>query len=241
MATTWEFSGKTALITGVGRAGQIGHAVAQALGKAGANIVAVDRNAVGVAERVKEFTAQGFKARPAAGDLTEPDVAAYAVEAAVKNFGGLDMVINVAGGLTTYGPVTGTSTDDFDREIAINLKTAWLLSQASVEALATRKGTIVNFASMAYFRPMNNMAVYASAKAGVAALTQSLALELWPRGIRVNAVAPDMVRTPENEASAGANAHYVEMDQIVNAVLFLASGLSSGISGQILPVTNGVR
>ncbi|HWA15241.1 MAG TPA: SDR family oxidoreductase, partial [Gemmatimonadales bacterium] len=78
-------------------------------------------------------------------------------------------------------------------------------------------------------------------KAGVAAMTQSLAAELWPRGIRVNAVAPDMVRTPENVASAGVDAHYVEMDQIVNAVLFLASGLASGISGQVLPVTNGVR
>lgn len=241
MATTWDFSGKTALITGVGRAGQIGHAVAQAFGQAGAGIVAVDRDAVGVAERVKEFQSQGLKAKPAAGDLTEPDVAAFAVEAAIKNFGGLDIVINVAGGLTTFGPLTEIGPDGFDREIAINLKTAWLLSRASVNALATSRGTIVNFASMAYFRPMNNMAVYSAAKAGVAAMTQSLALELWPRGIRVNAVAPDMVRTPENEASAGPGAHFVEMDQIVNAVLFLASGLASGISGHVLPVTNGVR
>jgi 3-oxoacyl-[acyl-carrier protein] reductase len=241
MATTWNFTDKTAVVTGVGRAGQIGHAVAQALGLAGANVVAVDRNAVGVAERVKEFQAQGFKARPAAGDLTEPDVAAFAVEAAVKNFGGLDMVINVAGGLTTYGPVGQTTAEGFDREVAINLKTAWLLSRASVDALAQRNGAIVNFASMAYFRPMANMSAYAAAKAGVAALTQSLAAEFWPRGVRVNAVAPDMVRTPENVASAGPDAHYVEMPQIVNAVLFLASGLASGISGQVLPVTNGVR
>jgi NAD(P)-dependent dehydrogenase (short-subunit alcohol dehydrogenase family) len=241
MTTTWDFTGKTALITGVGRAGQIGHGVALALGKAGANVVAVDRNAVGVADRVKEFQAQGFKARPAAGDLTEPDVAAYAVEAAVKNFGALNMVINVAGGLTTYGPVAETTAEGFDREIAINLKTAWLLSRASVDALEQSRGSIVNFASLAYFRPMNNMAVYSAAKAGVAAMTQSLALELWPRGIRVNAVAPDTVRTPENEAAMPPGSHFVEMDQIVNAVLFLASGFASGISGQILPVTNGVR
>ncbi len=240
MTTTWDFSGKTALVTGVGRAGQIGHAVAQALGQAGARIVAVDRNAVGVAERVKEFTAAGLVARPAAGDLTEPDVAAFAVETAVKHFGGLDLVVNVAGGLTTYGPIAGIGPEGFDREVAINLKTAWLMSRAAVEPLAATHGAIVNFASLAYFRAMNNMSVYAAAKAGVAALTQSLALELWPRGIRVNAVAPDMVRTPENVASAGPDAHYVEMEQIVQAVLFLAGATASGITGHILPVTNGI-
>lgn len=241
MPTTWDFSGKTLLVTGVGRAGQIGHAVAQALGQAGARIVAVDRNAVGVAERVKEFLAMGIQAKPAAGDLTEPDLAAIAVETAVRNFGGLDGVINVAGGLTTYGPVEKTGTEGFDREININLKTAYLMTRAAVGPLAQSQGAVVNFASLAYFRGMNQMAVYSAAKAGVAAMTQSLAVELWDRKIRVNAVAPDMVRTPENVASAGPDAHYVEMDQIVNAVLFLAGEASSGITGHILPVTNGPR
>ena len=89
------------LVTGVGRAGQIGNAVALAFGKAGAKIVACDLNAVGVAERVREFAAQGVDARPCAGDLTEPDIAALAVEIALKHFGRLDVVVNVAGGLTT--------------------------------------------------------------------------------------------------------------------------------------------
>ncbi len=72
------------LVTGVGRAGQIGNAVALAFGKAGAKIVACDLNAVGVAERVREFAAQGVDARPCAGDLTQPDIAALAVEIALK-------------------------------------------------------------------------------------------------------------------------------------------------------------
>ncbi len=240
MATSWDFTGKTILVTGVARAGQIGHAVARAFGQAGARIVAVDRNAVGVADRVKEFAAEGIEARPAAGDLTEADVSALAIETALKHFGRLDAVINVAGGLTTYGPIAASGPEAFDREIAINLKTAYLMSRAAVDALARSNGAIVNFASVAYFRPSAQMAVYSAAKAGVAALTQSLAVELWPRGVRVNAIAPDMVRTPENMASAGADAHYVEMDQIVQTVLFLASGASSGITGHILPVTNGV-
>lgn len=240
MSTTSQFGGKTVLVTGVARAGQIGHAVALAFGKAGARIVAVDRNAVAVAERVKEFAAAGIEARPAAGDLTEPDVAALAVETAVKHFGSLDAVVNVAGGLTTYGPVGQTGVEGFDREIAINLKTAYLMSRAAVEPLAQSRGAVVNFASVAYYRPQGQMAVYSAAKAGVAALTQSLAVELWPRGVRVNAVAPGMVRTPENLAAAGAEAHYVEMAQIVAAVLFLAGEASSGVTGHILPVTNGV-
>lgn len=240
MTTTWDFSGRTILVTGVGRAGQIGHAVAHALGQAGARIVAVDRNAVGVAERVKEFSAMGIDARPAAGDLTEPDVAAFAVETAVRHYGRLDGVVNVAGGLTTYGPVEKSGPDAFDREISINLKTAYLMTRAAVEPLQESRGAVVNFASLAYFRAMNQMAVYSAAKAGVAALTQSLAVELWPRGIRVNAVAPGTVRTPENVATVGPDAQYVEMSQIVNAVLFLAGEASSGITGHILPITNGI-
>ena len=240
MPTIWDFSGKTVLVTGVGRAGQIGHAVARAMGKAGARIIAVDRNAVGVADRVKEFKAEGIDARPAAGDLTEADIAALAVETALKYYGRLDAVVNVAGGLTTYGPIGQCTPEGFDREVAINLKTTFLMSRAAVDALAGTRGAIVNFASAAYFHPKSQMAVYSAAKGGVAAMTQSLALELWPRGVRVNAVAPEMVRTPENIASAGADAHYVEMDQLVSAVLFLAGEASSGITGHILPVTNGV-
>jgi NAD(P)-dependent dehydrogenase (short-subunit alcohol dehydrogenase family) len=192
-----------------------------------------------VAERVKEFSALGIQARPAAGDLTEPDVAANAVETALRHYKRLDGVVNVAGGLTTYGPVEKTGAEAFDREISINLKTAYLMTRAAVAALQESHGAVVNFASLAYFRGMSQMAVYSAAKAGVAAMTQSLAVELWPKGIRVNAVAPDMVRTPENVAAAGENAHYVEMEQIVGAVLFLVSDAASGITGHILPVTNG--
>jgi NAD(P)-dependent dehydrogenase (short-subunit alcohol dehydrogenase family) len=239
MTHRWEFAGKSVVVTGVARAGQIGHAVALALGKAGARRVAVDRNAVAVAERVKEFAGDRIEARPAAGDLTEPDVANLAIETAIKHYGRLDALVNVAGGLTTYGPVADTDAAGFDREIAINLKTAFLMSRAAVEALAASRGAIVNFASIAYFRPASQMTAYTAAKAGVAGMTQSLAAELWPRGIRVNAIAPGMVRTPENVAMAGEGAHYVEMEQVVDTVMFLVSEAASGITGQIVPVTNG--
>jgi NAD(P)-dependent dehydrogenase (short-subunit alcohol dehydrogenase family) len=233
----FDFRGKVVLVTGVGRAGQIGNAVALAFGKAGAKIVACDLNAVGVAERVREFAAEGVDARPCAGDLTEPDIAALAVETALKHFGRLDVVVNVAGGLTTYGPIGDTTVEALDREIAINLKTAVLVSQAAIEALTHSRGCIINFSSIAYFNPQSPMAVYSAAKAAVAGFTRSLALELRDRHIRVNAVAPAMVRTVDNVAAAGdGNAQYVEMQEITDGVMSLASSGATG-TGQILPIS----
>lgn len=236
MNPKFDFGSKVVLVTGVGRAGQIGNAVALAFGKAGAKIVACDVNAVGVAERVREFAAEGVDARPCAGDLTEPDVAALAVEVALKQFGRLDVVINVAGGLTTYGPIEQATVADIDREIAINLKTTILVSQAAIPALSRTKGCIVNFTSIAYFEPQAPMAVYSAAKAAVAGFTQSLALELRDRQVRVNAIAPAMVRTVDNLAAVGnGEVRYVEMEEITDGVMSLASPTSSQ-TGHILPV-----
>jgi NAD(P)-dependent dehydrogenase (short-subunit alcohol dehydrogenase family) len=232
----FDFQGKTVLVTGVGRAGQIGNAVALAFGTAGAKLVACDLNAVGVAERVREFAAKGLDARPCAGDLTHPDIAELAVETALRHFGRLDVVVNVAGGLTTYGPLENLSVEDLERELAINLKTTVLVSQAAIPALAHTQGCIVNFASIAYFQPQSPMAVYSAAKAAVAGFTQSLALELRDRNIRVNAVAPGMVRTSDNVAAAGQDAAYVELQDITDGVLSLASPAAQGTTGHILPI-----
>ena len=236
MSPKQEFPDKVVLVTGVGRAGQIGNAVALAFGKAGAKIVACDRNAVGVAERVREFAAQGVDARPCAGDLTQPDIAALAVEIALKNFGRLDVVVNVAGGLTTYGPISDLTVQAIDREISINVKTAVLVSQAAIDSLSRTRGCIINFSSIAYFSPQAPMAIYSAAKAAIAGFSQSLALELRDRQIRVNAVAPAMVRTMDNVAAVGeGEAQYVEMREVTEGVMALASP-SSTVTGQIIPI-----
>jgi len=235
-AATFDFSGKVVLVTGVGRAGQIGNAVALAFGQAGARIVACDQNAVGVTERVREFAAQGVDARPCAGDLTQADIAGLAVETALRHFGRLDVVVNVAGGLTTYGPIERLSMADIDREVAINLKTTVLVSQAAIAALTQSRGCIVNFASIAYFEPQSPMAVYSAAKAAVVGFTRSLALELADRQVRVNAVAPGMARTADNVAAVGADAAYVEMDDLTRGVLSLAASGPNAPTGEILPI-----
>ena len=241
MAGQMDFTGKVVLVTGVSRVGQIGHAVAAGFGKAGARLVICDISAVNVAARAKEFMEQGFACRAAAGDLTEPDVAQWAVDEALQTYGQLDVVANVAGGLAGVGPMVESETEVFDREIAINVKTTYLVSRAAARVMVKQhRGAIVNFASIAAFHGRADMAAYSAAKAGVAALTRSLALELRDQGVRVNAVAPGTARTPENLATMGAAAvRWVDIGDIVNAVLFLASDLSAGITAHVLPVSHG--
>ncbi len=234
----FDFQGRTVLVTGVGRVGQIGNAVALAFGQAGAKIVACDLNAVGVAARAREFAALGVDARPCAGDLTQPDIAALAVETALKHFGRLDVVVNLAGGLTTYGPIEQLTLADLDRELAINLKTTVLVSQAAIPELIRTRGCIVNVTSIAYFEPQSPLAAYSAAKAGVAGFTRSLALELRDRKVRVNAVAPGMVRTADNVASVGESADYVELSDITAGIMSLAEP-GAEMTGEIRSIAPG--
>jgi NAD(P)-dependent dehydrogenase (short-subunit alcohol dehydrogenase family) len=238
----FDFRDRVVLVTGVNRVGQIGHAVAQAFGQAGARLVVCDVDTVGVAARAREFEQAGITAKAAAGDLTEPDVADWCVQQALQTYGRLDVVVNAAGGLTGMGTMLDAHLSVFDRAVAINLKTYKLVSRAAARAMVQRHGgAIVNFASVAALLAKPSMAAYSAAKAGVAALTRSLALELRDEGVRVNAVAPGLARTAENLAAMGADteARWVELEEIVNAVMFLASDLASGITGHVLPVARG--
>src|SRR5204863_808083 len=164
-----DFQGKVALVTGVGRVGQIGHAVARGLGRAGAKLLLADVNAVGLADRVKEFAAEGIAAKASAGDLTQPDAARVAAAAAQSHFGGLDVVINVAGGFFSYGPFTEVKPEILDRELAVNFKTAFFMCQAAIPLLLARGsaggsgGSIVNFASIAVVRSLMHMSAYSAA------------------------------------------------------------------------------
>jgi NAD(P)-dependent dehydrogenase (short-subunit alcohol dehydrogenase family) len=234
-----DFRDKVALVTGVGRVGQIGHAVARALGRAGARLLLADVNAVGLADRVKEFSADGITAKASPGDLTQPDAARAATAAAQAHFGGLDVVVNVAGGFFSYGPFTEVKPETLDREFAVNFKTVFFTCQATIPALLSRgKGAIVNFASIAVVRSLMHMSAYSAAKSAVAGLTRELAREYRDANIRVNAVAPATVRTADNVATMQADSKtpLVELDEVVNTVLFLASDEASAITGQIVPI-----
>lgn len=240
MTTPCDFRGQVALVTGVGRRGQIGWALARALGEAGAALVLADRSAQEVTRRAEEIRALGCEVVIAAGDLTEPDVAQHAVSQAVGTFGRLDVVVNAAGGLTVIAPTVETEAQAFDEEYRKNVSTAFLVSRAALgPMLDAGRGAIVNFASVAAFTARPQLAAYSAAKSAVAALTRSMAAETRDRGVRVNAVAPGLVRTEQNVADLGEDGgiRWVEIDEVVAAVLFLAT--ASGITGHVLPVLGG--
>jgi len=233
-----DLRGKVALVTGVGRVGQIGHAVARGMGRAGAKLLLADVNVVGLADRVKEFAAEGITAKVSAGDLTQPDAARAAAAAAQTQYGGLDILVNVAGGFFSYGPFTEVKPEILDRELAVNFKTAFYMCQAAVPLLLARGGgAIVNFASIAVVRSLMHMSAYTAAKSAVAGLTLELAREYRDAGIRVNAVAPATVRTADNVAQMGEKQPLVELDEVVNTVAFLVSDEARAITGQIVPIT----
>ena len=194
---------------------------------------------MGLADRVKEFAAEGISAKASAGDLTQPEAARAAAAAAQAQFGGIDILVNVAGGFFSYGPFTEVKPEILDRELAVNFKTAFYMCQAAVPLLLARGGgSIVNFASIAVVRSLMHMSAYSAAKSAVAGLTRELAREYRDADIRVNAVAPATVRTADNVSQMGdSKTPLVELEEVVNTVAFLASDEARAITGQIVPIT----
>lgn len=237
MSQDASFAGKVALVSGAALAGQIGAAIARALGDAGAKVVVAARRRDALEARVTELEARGIEAALAAGDLGDPAAARAAVATAEQRFGGLDLLVNVAGGLTSYGPFLESDITALDRELASNVRTVFSMSQAAIPALQRRGGgAIVNFASIAVRQPQPNLAAYVAAKGGVAALTRALAREFRDDRIRVNAIAPEPVRTDTNVRDMGSGARFVEMADLVRTVLWLASDAAATVTGHVLPL-----
>src|SRR2546422_731026 len=129
-----------------------------------------------------------------------------------------------------------------DRELAVNVKTTFYVSQAAIPTLLERGGgAIVNFASVAVLKPQSQMASYIAAKSAVAGLTRALAREFRDGGVRVNAVAPGTMKTADNVAQMkDAKVRWVELDDLVAAVLYLASDAARAVTGEVLPVAGDV-
>ena len=233
-------TGSTVVLTGVGAKGQVGEVVAKAFADLGASLVLVDRTAATAEERVADLAAGGHTARGYACDLANPDAVASLIVDVQRNHGDrVDALVHMAGGFAMSGPVAESSLDVWQRQIAINLTTAYLTTRAFLPMLRIAKGAIVLCASEAAIPGSAgaNRSAYAVAKTGVVTLMRSIANEERKNGVRANAVAPTSIRTAANIAAMGDGVRYIEREEVAAVVTFLCSAAATAISGELLPLT----
>lgn len=224
---------RTAVITGVGRAGQMGEAIAQRFADAGWRLVLLDRDAQQVAARAADLAARGADVSSHAVDLTNLDAVLDVAQRSTAD--GADALICAAGGFGASGPVAESSLDVLHQQVAISLITAAAASRAFLPALRLRRGSVVYFASAAVLDGgrVAGLSGYAAAKAGVLALMRAVAQEEAPNGVRANAVAPTAIRTAANVAAMGDQTSFVDRETIAETVYWLSTG-ASAVSGQVL-------
>jgi len=230
---------KVAIITGVSGDGQIGQAVAQAFAKEGAKLVLVARRAEKVNARAEEVKALGTEVLAIPADLTNEAEVNRVVQQALERFGRVDVLVNLAGGLTRYKAATEHTLEDWSSELNNNLLSAFLCSRAVFEPMkASGGGRIINFARAG--DPQAKMVAYNCAKAGVVALTRTFALECRKHNIGVNAVAPGLVDTKSNVKAMQPKPEdlprWPKREEVAATVVFLASDEASGITGQVVGV-----
>ena len=233
-----NLEGKSAVVTGVSHEGQVGAAVAQALANEGAALAICARTASNVEARAAEIRKTGARVLSVTASLAEESGAKQLIDAAMKEYGKIDILVNLAGGLTRYKPAVEHSLEDWNTELDNNLRSAFLVSREVFPHMqAAGAGVIINFARAGLSQP--NMVAYNCAKAAIEALTRTLALEGRDSGIRANAVAPGLVDTASNIAAMKPKdlKRWTKRDDIAAAVVFLASPAAAGITGQVVAVT----
>jgi NAD(P)-dependent dehydrogenase (short-subunit alcohol dehydrogenase family) len=212
--------------------------VAKAFVDEGAILALAARTKTNVDARAAELSQLGARVLPLAVDLTSETEVAGAIDRIIENYGRIDILVNLAGGLTRYKPVIDHTLDDWQQELANNLLSTFLCSRAVLPRMrASGGGTIINFTRAGAAQA--NMAAYNCAKAGIEALTRTLALEARDADIRVNAIAPGLVDTESNIAMMKPQdlTRWTKRDDIARSVVFLASDASAGVTGQVLAVT----
>lgn len=245
-----DMTGKVALVTGAG--GGLGQVVAVTLARAGADICLVDVKEDGLDETAKRIKDCGRKALIHLADLSVADNCPAAVAAAVKAFGRLDALCNVAGVLKLANshemPIT-----DWNLVMAVNLTAPFLLSKAAIPHLLDSEGAIVNVTSIAAHMGQAYAAAYCASKAGLAQLTKAMAMEYLKKPLRINAISPGGMVTeigasfvPPAEADPELLGRYrpirglVEVADMANMVAYLASPASAGFHGAVIQMDKAV-
>ena len=249
----FRLDGEVAVVTGGG--GGIGRGIAVGLAQAGANVVVAGRRPGPLEETAATIRGHGRKALAIPTDVTRPDHIERLIQAAQSEFGKVTIWVNNAGGLQEQrlGALGDTTEESWDATTALNLKAVWQCAKAA-QAVLPEGGCIINVSSiggMGKGAPMNG--VYAASKAAVNHLTQTLALELASRRIRVNAIAPGPVATEDYyDASGFTEAQFAKLGakqplgrlgeeaDFGAAAVYLASRASSWVTGHILVVSGGL-
>lgn len=247
-----KLAGKIALVTG-GSQG-IGEAIVRRLAAEGAQVAIVARGTAAAAALAASIEANGGSARSFSADCSQvPDIRRVVDEVA-DHFGGLDIVVSNAGSFRTVS-IEDTSEQIWDEQVDLNLKGAFFLVQAAIPHLERRGGgKIILVSSIAGVRGFVNCPAYCASKGGVVNLTKAMALELAPKRININTIAPGNTETPINAHLRGAeNAHYVKLmsdrtptgrafiqtDELSGVAAFLASDDASAMHGSVVVVDDG--
>jgi NAD(P)-dependent dehydrogenase (short-subunit alcohol dehydrogenase family) len=234
-----EFSGRAVVLTGVGRQGQVGEAVAQAFADRGARVFLVDRTETDVRARAEALVAKGGRAASLAADLTDAvAVAALAERVRDATGGRLHALVHLAGGFAPSGPVAESDPAVWTRQLAINATTSYLTARAFIPLLRATKGALVFFASEAVLpgAPVAGLSAYVAAKSAVVSVMHAIAQEERAQGVRANAVAPTAIRTADNVAAMGGDAPMVTRESVAEVVLWLCSDSARAVSGQVVQV-----
>lgn len=221
-------SAKVAIVAGAGSG--LGHTIAVTLAAEGLTVVAVDRTERGLGDLPEEI-------RREVADATDPAVATPLIDRIASEVGPPDVLVNTIGMFRT-GDVLTTTPEMLRLMIDVNLGPALWLSQAVAPHMRQQgSGVIVHMAARPGIEPSGGMAAYSVSKAALVYLTRILDLELRPYGIRVNAVAPQLLATPANQATLPAEvlAHAVAPEVIAEMIAFLVSDAAAPVSGAILP------
>lgn len=241
--------GRVALVTGAGQGN--GRAIARGLARAGAHVIATDINADNAATTAQSIRDEGGQAESHHLDITDAAGCAALASALDKSTGHLDVLVNNAG-ILIRGALEGPDAAAHARQVMkVNYEGTLNVTQAFLPALRASRGAIVNVASVAAFAGWPHAVGYAPSKGAIKQLTQSLAAEIAKDGVRVNAIAPGVIAT-DMSASTRADTAKLERfltripmgrvgepDELVGAVLFLASSLSTYVTGITVPVDGG--
>jgi 3-oxoacyl-[acyl-carrier protein] reductase len=244
-----DLTGKSALVTGGARG--IGKAICLKLAAQGADIAFVDVGRPEVAEAtVAEIQALGRKAVFIPANVTDPEACEAAVKTAIETFGKIDILVNNAG-ITRDDLIMRMPIDDWKLVLEVNLFGAFYMIKAAIRPmLKARTGRIINMSSVSGQAGQMGQSNYSSSKAGLIGLTKATAREVASRGITCNAVAPGMITTDlttvlpdalkEQMVAATPLGHFGTVDDVANAVTFLASDEAAYITGHVLAVDGGL-